>query len=229
MITFLFVCRRSLIAPLLLAGFFLLATGCHGWRDDFMDDNHLKSFYRPANFNGVKILPADMRRVLVLPAYGGPVAEREAAAALDEALLVALQKTARFEVVTISREELQRRFGQQEFSSAAVLPRGFLEELGRIHGADAVLFVDLTLYQPYPPVAVGFRAKLATIQEVKIVWTFDDSFSSANPAVVNSLKRASRKEGSSAMPVDMSVGILQSPRRFASYAADAMFDTLPPR
>ncbi len=194
-----------------------------------MDQVKVKPYFRPANFNGETQLPATLRRVLVLPVCGGRVAEVEATLALDEVLLSVLQKKARFEVVTISRDEIQRRFHQPEFSSSAILPRDFMEELGRAYGAEAVLFVDLTLYQPYPPLAVGFRAKLATVQEVRLVWSFDDSFSSIDPAVVNSVQHASHKDKSSQLPVDMTVGTFQSPRRFAAYAADAMFDTLPPR
>ncbi len=210
-------------------GILLLSLGCQSWREDFLDEAQNKEFFTPTNFSGEKQLSATLRRVLVLPIYGGHIAEAEATLAMDEVLLSALQMSAHFEVVKISREEIQRRYHQPEFSSAAVLPHGFLEELGRAYGAEAVLFVDLTLYQPYPPVAVGFRAKLATIQDVRLVWTFDDSFSSANPAVVNSVKRASRKKGNAGLPGDMAAGIFQSPRRFAAYAAEAMFDTLPPR
>ena len=203
--------------------------GCQSERDQFMDEASHKPFFQPANFNGDKQLPASLRRVLVLPIYGGHVAETEATSALDEVLVNALQKKARFEVVAISREEIQRRFGRPEFSSAAVLPRGFLDELGRAYGAEAVLFVDLTQYQPYPPLSVGFRAKLAIIKDVRLVWTFDDTFSSADPAVINSIQRVSRQDGAPRSPVDMSVGTFQSPRRFAAYAIETMFDTIPPR
>lgn len=218
---------RGAVIRWLAAGLLLLATGCESFRNELSDQN--RTFFQPENFNGDKQLPANLRRVLVLPVCGGKVAEVEAALALDSVLLGALQKKARFEVVAVPREEIQRRFHQPEFSSAAVLPRGFLEELGRAYGAEAVLFVDLTQYQPYPPLSVGFRAKLATIQDVRLIWTFDQSFSSADPAVINSIQRAGRQEGAPRSPVDMTVGTFQSPRRFAAYAADAMFDTLPPR
>jgi len=215
------------LARAFAAGLLLLTSGCQSFRDEITDQH--KPFFQPENFSGAKQLPVSLRRVLVLPVYGGKIAEVESTLALDEVLLSALQKKARFEVVSVSREEIHRRFGQPEFSSAAVLPRGFLEKLGEAYGADAVLFVDLTQYQPYPPLSVGFRAKLATIQDVRLIWTFDQAFSSADPAVINSVQRAGRQDGAPRSPVDMTVGTFQSPRRFAAYAADAMFDTIPPR
>lgn len=188
-----------------------------------------KQNYQPANTHGEPQLPAGLHRVLVLPVYGGRVADTQAALALDEALLGALQKQARFEVVSLSREDSQRRFNSPEFSSTEILPRGFLEQLAQAYGADAVLFIDVTVYKPYTPISIGFRAKLATVNEVRLIWTFDDIFSSTDTAVVNSVKRYHRKEGTSRLPTDMAIGTLQSPRRFAAYAADTMFATLPPR
>jgi hypothetical protein len=67
------------------------------------------------------------------------------------------------------------------------------------------------------------------VSDVRLIWTFDDAFSSSDPSVINSVQRAGRKEGPAQLPVDMTVGTFQSPRRFAAYAADSMFDTLPPR
>ena len=186
-------------------------------------------FFTPRNFTGDKILSASIRRVLVMPIYGGGVAEAGPTPALDDVLIGALQKQARFEVVALSREDCQRRIGRPEIASVALLPNGFLDELGKAYGVDAVLFVDLTIYHPYGPLALGFRAKLATVNEVRLIWSFDDAFSLANPNVVNSVHRYAHDAGSTQSPVDMTLGTLQSPRRFAAYAADAMFDTLPPR
>jgi hypothetical protein len=194
-------------------------------------NNHalIGPFFTPKNHAGDKALPASVHRVLILPVYGGQVAEVDAALALDEVLLGALQKQARFEVVALSREDCQRRFNRPEVSSTALLPSGFMDELAKAYGVDAVLFIDLTIYQPYGSLAVGFRAKLATTQDVRLIWSFDDGFSLADPAVVNSAARFSRNSGASLVPIDMTLGTMQSPRRFAAYAAEAMFETLPPR
>jgi len=220
--------RRSLrlVAGVMLLGVFL--SGCANLKK-LDDPGRFGPFFTPQNHAGVKVLPASLHRVLVLPVYGGSVADVEATLPLDEVLIGGLQKKARFEVVALSREDCQRRFNHPEIASTAVLPDGFLEELGKAYGADAVLFVDLTIYHPYGSLAIGFRAKLATVHEVRLIWSFDDVFSLSDPAVVNSVHRYCQSSGAAPSSVDMTSGVLQSPRRFAAYVADAMFATLPPR
>ena len=94
---------------------------------------------------------------------------------------------------------------------------------------DAVLFVDPTAYQPYRPIALGIRAKLATIGDHRLVWSFDEVFFASNPAVDNAVRRFYIDSGGGPMPLDMTAAALQSPTKFAAYAADAAFKTLPPR
>ena len=47
--------------------------------------------------------------------------------------------------------------------------------------------------------------------------------------IVNSVRRFYLKSELGSVPFDLSTDALQSPNRFATYAADAMFRTLPPR
>ena len=171
------------------------------------------------------------RRVVLLPVHGGTLAPEESVAALDPVFVTALQRENRFEVVLLSREACLRKFRATEFSSSAALPRGFLEALRQEFAADAVLFVDLTVFSAYHPLALGLRGKLVTLDPAgagRLVWTFDNVFSAANPAVVNSARRFFQDNDRGGVPADLSAGILQSPGRFAGYAAAAMFATLPP-
>ena len=194
-----------------------------------LDSARRGPYYKPLNFVRDKSLNASIKRVLVLPVCGGQVADPDSAAALDDIVRAALQKQSRFEVVSLNREDCQRRYGAPEFSSAAELPHGFLDDLGRAYAVDAVLFVDLTVYQPYGQLAIGFRAKLAVIQGVRLAWSFDDTFSSNDPTVVNGVRHYYLQDSPGQPPVDLTTAALQSPRRFAAYAADAMLSTLPPR
>jgi hypothetical protein len=185
--------------------------------------------YQPRNFAGDLVLPATLRRVVLLPVCTGGIAPPETADVLDRALLAALQKQARFEVVVLSREESRLWFGAAEFSSTSALPPGYLGRIAAKFAADAVLFVDLTVYQPYRPLAVGFRAKLATTAEVRIAWTFDEVISAGDPGVAGRARRDYQQADRSGGQVDLSPTVLQSPGRFAAFAAEAMFRTLPPR
>lgn len=196
---------------------------------DFTDPVRYGPFYAPKNFSGEKQMPADLRRVLVLPVSLGALAPEETAASLDGIVAQALQSQQRFEVVPLPREECKRLFGAPEFSSTAALPHGMLEQLATRYAADAVLFTDITVYQPYRPQSLGLRSKLATVRDVRIVWTFDEIISASDPSVANSARRRPVESAQGRGPVDLSPGTLLSPSRFAAFAADEMFRTLPPR
>jgi hypothetical protein len=184
--------------------------------------------YVPTNFKGDARLPGDIHRVAMLPAHGGNIADPESAAALDPVLLAALQRQVRFEVVTISREDCRRLFGSGSVGSTDALPPGLLEKIATTYAVDAVLFTDITVYQPYRPLTVGLRAKLATARDVRLVWAFDEVFSGGQAAMLTSVQDYYAGVDKSAA-MDVSSAVFQSPTRFGAVAADLMFRTLPPR
>lgn len=218
-----------LVAGALLGLAFGLLAGCTSTREGLMDRVQEKQYFRPANFSGEPRLPGDLHRVLLLPVCGGSIVPPETAMATEEVFATELQRQLRFEVVRLSRAECQRRFGAPEFSSAAALPHDFLAILGRDFAADAVLFVDLTSYRAYRPLALGVRAKLATVEQTRLLWTFDEIFSADDPAVSNSVLRYYGATDPSGIPGNAGHGALQSPGKFAAYVAAATFNTLPPR
>jgi hypothetical protein len=183
------------------------------------------------NYVGEKSLPASLKRVLLLPVWGGQAAPAESAAALDAVFATALVHQKRFEVVTITREECRRRFGEDSFSSAAALPAGFLEEISHDFAAQGVVFVDLTAYHPIRPIVLGVRSKLALTEGGRLVWSFDDEYSAEDPAVVQGLKKFYGPAGGDRgeTPANLPEAALISPSRFGAFAADATFQTLPPR
>jgi hypothetical protein len=216
---------------LLLAAFTLGLFGCAQLPK--RDGAKAGPFFTPTNVkSSVPTLPANIRRVLLLPISAEGIAlSEESLNRLDATFLAELNRTARFEVVTLTRDELARVTGARQIGSAAPLPAGFIDRLFNIYNeyaADAVLFVDLTAYSPYPPLLLGVRAKLAPVRESEILWAADLSFSAAEPAVANSARRHALTLAS-ATPANLSHTILQNPTRFAGYAAAATFATLPPR
>lgn len=183
------------------------------------------------NYVGEAHLPATLRRVLLLPVWGGQAAPAESAAALDAVFATALVHQKRFEVVTISREECRRRFGEDSFSSASALPAGFLEEISRDFAAQGVVFVDLTAYHPIRPIVLGVRSKLALTDGGRLIWSFDDEYSAEDPAVVQGLKKFYGASGGDRgeSPANLPEAALISPSRFGAFAAEATFQTIPPR
>ncbi len=208
-------------AALLLA----LLAGC--MNPSINDPARVGPFYAPTNFKGEPSL-GGIRRVVVLPVCGGSLASEETTANLDPVFAAALQQQRRFEVVRLSREDCLRKFRVAEISSSAALPHDFMTVLKREFAADAVLFIDITIFRPYRPLAIGLRAKLATLEGTRLVWTFDDTFSTDNPAVANSARHHLLTGDRGDVPADLTPAVLQSPSRFAEYAASTMFGTLPP-
>ena len=219
--------RFSLRFSVLVSGLLLaaLAAGCT--TPALTDSARRGPFFVPANHAGEPSL-GGLRRVVLLPVAGGSVAPAESLAALDPVFAAELQRQQRFEVIVLSREDCLRYFQASELSSASALPPHFMEVLRREFAADAVMFVDVTVFHPYQPLALGLRGKLATLDGVRLVWTFDNVFSADEAAVANSARRHFLQAGGGDVPADLSSSVLQSPARFTSYAAAAMFATLPP-
>lgn len=193
------------------------------------DPARVGPFYRPINFTGDTQLPPNLRRVILMPLAAGTIASSESASALDTVFLAQLQQENRFEVVPLTREECLRRFRAEEFVSTGVLPAGFMASLQRDFAADGVLFLDLTVYKPYRPLAIGVRAKLSTISpDPRILWAFDNLFSSDDASVANAARHHALEGDRRGVPADYTQAVLQSPSRFVSYVADATFATLPP-
>lgn len=223
---FLSLLRRWRAAVLGVAGVLLgLFSGCSTPPE--YDSARVGPFFTPTNVQAEPSL-GGIRRVVVLPIWAGEVAAPEAAAELDPAIITALQREHRFEVVALPREESRRRFRAEALSSASALPPDLMSAIKREYAADAVLFIDLTVYRPYRPLAIGFRAKLATIDAPRLVWAFDDVFSTENPAVANSARNFFLGSDRQGVPADLTPAVLQSPGKFATYVAAAMFSTLPP-
>ena len=215
----------ALVAPL-GAGLLALSGGCQTPAYD--DPARIGPFFTPVNHAGDEALPPTLRRVVLLPVYGGALATSETTSALDPVFATELQRQNRFEVIVLDRAECLRRFGAEEFSSSAALPRDFLIRLRRDFAADAVLWIDLTVYRAYRPLALGVRGKLATLKDTRLVWTFDNVFSSDDPSVANAARHHFIDPTHSAVPADLTPAVMQSPSRFATYVAAATFATLPP-
>ncbi|MDX2186041.1 MAG: hypothetical protein SFV32_03840 [Opitutaceae bacterium] len=191
-------------------------------------------FYEPTNVRkNVLHLPLDVRRVLLVPlASTGPSIPEENMNAMDAVFQTELNRTQRFEVVALNRDQLADLIGRRQVSSTEVIPALFVEKILRTDnrfGADAVLFVDVTDFKAYPPVSIGVRSKLIRISDMSVLWAADLNLAADDRRVINSARKYARHLGSDAGPVDLSHTVLQSPTRFAAFAAHTTFGTLPER
>ncbi|PTX90878.1 hypothetical protein [Opitutus sp. ER46] len=216
-----------LLAPvsLLSAAVLALLAGCTS--PGLTDPARVGPFHTPTNVARDATL-GGIRRVVMLPVWTGTSAPEETGADLDPVFRQALQDQNRFEVVVLPRAECLRRFGAVALSSSSALPHDFLPAMQRIFGADAVVFVDITVYRPYHPLAIGVRSRLATVKSTRLVWTFDNLFSADDARVAASARNFFLQSEHGGVPGDLTPSVLQSPSRFAAYAAAATFATLPP-
>jgi hypothetical protein len=211
-----------------LLGLGLGLTGCETVSPT--DGARMGPFFQPTNVRGVERLPAAVRRIALLPSAGGPGVVEESLLRIDEALVSQFTRTARAESVPVSRDLLARITGLRQIDSTAALPHDLLSRIKSGTQADAVLFVDITSYSPYPPMILGLRAKLVHLESADILWAFDSLFDASQPAVKNAARRHALAEGANfSMTADMSATILQNPFKFATYVGAAAFTTLPPR
>lgn len=185
-------------------------------------------FFSPTNFSGVPIMPSEVRRVAVLPVAGLEGLPPDTVAAVESAVQGALLAEGRFETVAVDAALVRALAGKPTVNSGELLPPTLLERVARETGAEAVLFVDVTLYRPYAPMALGVRAKLARCDDARaLLWAFDTLYDVRDPAVGNSARR--HAAGGRDAIVDAGPSALQSPGRFAAYVFSDVFGTLPKR
>ena len=207
----------------------LTELGCRGVRKgDFV----LGKAYVPENFHRqAPRLPENCRRVAVLPLTCN-ISQSEAATAsevLEPIVLEEIGKTKRFEVLPVPPEKLRQWTGRLSWAAEDTLPAVFFDTLRRELACDAVLFVRVTQFQAYPPLAIGWRFKLVDCKNSEAIWSIDEVFDAANTSVVNAARIYQQRLEPPISHLAASDGILVSPRRFARYSADAVLSTLPAR
>jgi hypothetical protein len=75
--------------------------------------------------------------------------------------------------------------------------------------------------------AVGFRAKLASIADRRILWSMDQVFTTNNSAVANAVRHYYIGGDRQGLPFDPTADSLISPMQFMAYVANTAFSTLP--
>lgn len=164
-----------------------------------------------------------LRRVALLPIHSDAYPDQYLRR-LDATFHAELTKRALFEVVAVSRAELEAIFGERQFSSTDELPADALKRLRDRCGVDGVIFTDLTHFSPYRPVSMGVRTKLVAVSTGQIRWAFDTVFDAGNSSIAEAAKRFQIACSNEHQPLTSDGGsILQSPTRFAKYVASETY------
>ncbi len=180
----------------------------------------------PQNFFSPATEGAPMRRVALLPLWNEKL-PGEYLRDVDAAFAAELTKKALFEVVPVSRAQMETIFGERQLSSVDALPAEALARLRTTYGVEGVLFTDLTSFSPYRPLSMGVRAKLLDVTTGKIHWAFDYVYDTGNASVATAAKTYQRKYSNEHQPLTSDGGsILLSPSRFAKYVACETYASL---
>jgi hypothetical protein len=188
--------------------------------------------YRPGNyFAAAARWPLHWKRVAVLPLAETATADPagDGRRQLESVLVTELAKLQRFEVQWVSPADLRRWTGRETWRASDELPQDFFARLRQSTGCDAVLFCELTHFEPYPPLVVGWRLTLVEGERGEVWWAVDEVFDASDPAVANGARRYLLAQAPGSAPLGDSRGILHSPRRFGHYAASAALATMPER
>lgn len=180
----------------------------------------------PQNYFSPDMHGAQMRRVALLPLFNSRFPDHYIDA-LDQTFESELTKKALFEVVSVSRGEMETLFGRRQVESTENLPANSLDKLRRHFGVEGVLFTDLTHFSPYRPVSMGVRTKLVDAATGRIRWAFDYVFDTGNSSVAEAAKRYQLLYSDQRLPLTTDGGsILLSPARFAKYVASETYASL---
>jgi hypothetical protein len=201
--------------------------------------------YQPVNFyRRSELLPVQLKRVAVLPLTAARSSEEQQAGvdALEPVLHLELEKSGAFEVISVSRDQLRQWTGEATRRSDEALPLDFFARLHERTGCDAVLFSQLTRYQAYQPVAVGWKFSLvlsggtegAEMMPPKkvaadILWSVDEVLDAGDPAVANSARAYYSQHLHNETPGSDSSMVLRSPTWFGQFSLNALLGTLPAR
>jgi hypothetical protein len=194
------------------------------------DGSVVGPFHAPKNIRATPSLPHSVARVVVLPVAGPEAVSHETLDAIGAAFHAEFTRAARAELIVLDGVRLQRLAGEPRVRATEPLPDRFLTRLRESSTADAVLFLEVTSYRAYPPLALGIRGRLVTTDTQETLWACDELFDASLAAVRNSARRhAASPAPQPGSPGDLTYTVLQNPDRFAAYVAAVLLRTLPAR
>jgi len=177
-------------------------------------------------------MPAGMRRVALLPMTStlNTIEHQSGRQLLQPLMQAEIAKSGLFEVVYVPATKMEQMTGRPAWRMIDELPIDFIDQLTREYDCQGVLFSHLTVYQPYPPLSIGWRMGLVHLSPESnngsVVWEIDDVFNAGQKSVINSARRNAIKNGLSDPELDAESGLLNSPRRFGRYTAESVVATM---
>jgi hypothetical protein len=188
--------------------------------------------FKPTNiYRKGPALNPEVKRVAVLPMTAQQATEGFQAGmdSLQPLLHAELEKAKRFELIIVTPEQLLRWTGQRVWRADEQLPADFFDRLQEETGCQGVFFDQLTRYQPYQPMAVGWKLTLVFNKAHQIYWAADEVFDAGEEGVANAARAYESGHIVTQSPLPDPNAILNSPSRFGQYTLNALLATLPER
>lgn len=202
----------------LLGAVLVLAGSCH--YDHTPSEVPLASSYSQPSSDG-----RDIMRVVVPPFQDHTGSPRQAEV-VRTALMRALGKRQRFELIPVGEHEL-REFLPPDVFDSGIISRETLLAAARRYRADAVLFGVLTQFRPYEPLVIGMSVELASVGTGEVVWSSSALYDAASKDVTQDVHNYNNVQLAGTTSLEGWRIILMSPSRFTEYACARIAATLP--
>jgi hypothetical protein len=163
---------------------------------------------------------------VVVPPFQDETGSAQQAEVVRLALMRALGKRQRFEMIPVGEHELREFLPPATFESG-IIPRDVLLAAARRYRADGVLFGVLTQFRPYEPLVVGMSVELAAVNTGEVVWSSSGLYDAATRAVTQDVHNYSNTELAKTSSLEGWRIILMSPSRFTEYACARVAETMP--
>lgn len=191
-------------------------------------DRPIGRAFAPQNVYAAGELDPAVRLVAVLP-FSESGAQIEFMPEAEQALVEALRRQGRFEVVQVSVADLDRVIGKTRIALRDEMPSDLRAYLQERLGADAVMQNEITAFRPYKPMVLGLQSRLVALPGGEILWSCDEILDAGNERVALGARKFSESELDQPYPLQSSYSSLLSPQRFAAYVGHTLYATLPPR
>lgn len=222
----------------------LLAGGCSSVpviptsAEDFVQPYHPSNIYRHYT-----LLPGNVSRVALLPltTTSDDSLMEGGTEALEPLIYSELEKIKRFEVIPVTPADLKRWTGRTGWRTEEALPVDFFKHMQESLACNAVLFCQLTRYQPYQPVSVGWKFTLVELgapmmnkgtnapPSTQIIWSADEMLDAGDARVASAARAYYNKNIRNDAPAEDVSTMMSSPRRFGQYTLSTILDTIPER
>lgn len=171
---------------------------------------------------------ADGRDILrvVVPPFQDQTGSPRQAEVVRTAMMRALAKRQRFELIPVGENELREFLPPSTFESG-IIARETLLVAARRYRADGVLFGVLTQFRPYEPLVIGMSVELASVGTGEVVWSSSGLYDAASREVTQDAHNFNNTRLAGTSSLEGWRIMLMSPSRFTEYACSRIAETLP--